>query len=524
MAARDRGRRGGRRARGPEPSSSPDPGQRIGLVTEGGYPFGAGGVSVWCDQLVRGMPERRFALVTLTGAAQRAPVYDLPDNVASVTALPLWTPLPRRRPPRGRHRDHFLDLYRLLLQSALAERAPAGAFGTALRGLYEFAQSHDLSAAVCTDDALRVLVDCWTATPPGADAVGEVAAATPTMGDAALVTLLLEHMLRPLTLPPLPVDLVHAASNGLAGLVALCNGWATATPYVVSEHGVYLRERYLAYRETSYGWPVKWTLLRITRALTAAIYAEAQVVVPGNVYNRRWQVRGGADPDSIVTVYNGVDPGEFRPSGQEPVEPTLVFVGRIDPLKDVETLVRAFALVHEDMPEARLRIFGVPAPQRRAYLDRCRDLAASLPLDGMLGFEGRAPTALEAYAAGHVVVLTSISEGFPYTVIEAMSTGRATVSTDVGGVSEAVGDAGLVVPPRDPPAVAEACLSLLRDDARREELGAAARQRVLDMFTLERSMSAFRSVYESVWQESRAVQPEAAGTLEPAAPQLVWSA
>ena len=83
-----------------------------------------------------------------------------------------------------------------------------------------------------------------------------------------------------------------------------------------------------------------------------------------------------------------------------------------------------------------------------AYRERCEALAASLGHADAVTFEGRVDDIKYAYAAGNVVMLSSISEGFPFTLIEAMSCGRATVSTDVGGVREAVGDTGFVVPHR----------------------------------------------------------------------------
>ena len=113
--------------------------------------------------------------------------------------------------------------------------------------------------------------------------------------------------------------------------------------------------------------------------------------------------------------------------------------------------------------------------------------------------EGRVDTPVNAYHAGSIVALTSISEGFPYTVVEAMACGRPVVCTNVGGVAEAVADTGIVVPPRDVTAVAEACVALLSDHERRRRLGALARERVLANFTLRRSLDAYREPSTSGW-------------------------
>jgi hypothetical protein len=94
-----------------------------------------------------------------------------------------------------------------------------------------------------------------------------------------------------------------------------------------------------------------------------------------------------------------------------------------------------------------------------------------------------------------VTVLSSVVEGFPISLVEAMFCGRATVSTDVGAVVEVIGGTGLVVPPRNPRALAEACLALLRDPERRERLGAAARARALELFTVEHNITAFHGIY-----------------------------
>ena len=108
-------------------------------------------------------------------------------------------------------------------------------------------------------------------------------------------------------------------------------------------------------------------------------------------------------------------------------------------------------------------------------MQRCQALAAELGIDKAAVFEGRVENIRDAYDAGSIVALSSVSEGFPYSLIEAMTCGRACVATDVGGVTEAVGNTGIVVPPRNPELMANSCLALLRDAGLRHRLGAAAR-------------------------------------------------
>lgn len=101
-----------------------------------------------------------------------------------------------------------------------------------------------------------------------------------------------------------------------------------------------------------------------------------------------------------------------------------------------------------------------------------------------------------------MIVLSSVIEGFPISLVEAMFCGRVTVSTDVGAVVEVIGGTGLVVPPRNPRALAEACVSLLRDPERRERLGAAGRARALELFTVEQNVAAFHGIYLEIVSRS----------------------
>ncbi|MYX72087.1 GT4 family glycosyltransferase PelF, partial [Streptomyces sp. SID3915] len=473
---------------------------RVTLLTEGTYPHSHGGVSVWCDQIVRGMPDIAFEVVAVTGTGREPVVWDIPAQVSRIRSVPMWGPAPEGRPPTGRQERRLVGAYERFVTALLDPCAEDG-FAPALYTMAGAARDGLLSPFLRSDRAVSVLTSVWNR--PGLI----VREARPTLHDALTATTLLEHALRPLAAAPPRSGVAHAVSGGIAVLPGLTALERHGVPLLLTEHGVYLRERYLGYRTAPYRWPVKAVVLGFFRLLAEETYRKAALITPGNRYNRLWEEQGGADPGLIRTVYNGVDPAAFPPAGPEPDVPTLSWAGRVDPIKDLETLIRAFALVRERLPAARLRLFGGTPRGGEAYRQRCETLAAGLGHADAVTFEGRVDDITDAYAAGNVVMLSSISEGFPFTLIEAMSCGRATVSTDVGGVREAVGDSGLVVPPRDPAAMAAAALELLGDRERRRRMGEAARLRVIEQFTLRQTVDTFRSVYLELSRARTAVHP-----------------
>ncbi|SCG55326.1 GT4 family glycosyltransferase PelF [Micromonospora rifamycinica] len=491
---------------------------RIALVSEGTYPYAMGGVSIWCEQLIRGMPDYRWEVVALTVDGTEEPVFDRPANLDRVHSIPLWGGRPTGRPrrgrgvlvPSGRPGAEFVESYEVFLRALVtpleSTRSQAGAvnrstFLLALRGMFEYAAGGgDLSAALLSNEALRMMLEAWHTLRV------EETGPAPTVADALEAAWLISHMLRPLSAPPVRADIVHSSMNGLATLVGMAATWTYGTPLVLSEHGIYLRERYISYLHDDAPHPVRVLVLSFFRSLAGAAYLITGALAPHSQYNRRWQLHNGADPDRMWTMYNGVDPDEFPPAAGEPEVPTISFMGRIDPLKDLHTLIRAFALVRAEIPNARLRIFGGTPAANKVYHESCEALIHELGLTGHAVLEGRVGNAVEAYHAGSLVALTSISEGFPYTVVEAMACGRPTVCTNVGGVAEAVGDTGFVVAPRDVAAIADACVRMLNDREMRLRLGADARARVLEKFTLQRSLQAYRDIYERL-AEPRSASP-----------------
>jgi glycosyltransferase involved in cell wall biosynthesis len=196
-------------------------------------------------------------------------------------------------------------------------------------------------------------------------------------------------------------------------------------------------------------------------------------------------------------IYNGVDPGVFVPKPKPPSttgRPTAVAAARVFPLKDIETMIRSAAVARELVPDIQFLLYGsldadVP------YVARCRALAEELRLGDAFQFRGFHSKPSELYTEGDVCVLSSISEAFPYTVLEAMACARPVVGTDVGGVKESLKGFGIVVPPRDPEAFGRAVVSLIADDESRREIGRRAREEVLAKFRVSRSVNAYAEVY-----------------------------
>ncbi|MFV5994280.1 glycosyltransferase [Streptomyces sp. NPDC056231] len=537
---------------------------RIGLLTDGGYPYATGESRLWCDRLVRGLMQHEFDLYALSRSAEQEAQgwVQLPPQVSRVRTAPLWTTgedvlsghgkglLARLVTGRGgrsygrRERDRFTAHFTALATSICTAGATveadgggstAGAqFTDGLYGLAELAREHGrLPVALRSESALRVLEAACRA--PGTGRLVQAA----TVPDLLALAAELDRVLRPLSLDWYDeeslgaVDLCHAASGGAAALPGLLAKRFFGVPLLVTEHGAQLRAHYLAATAPPLGAPVRALLAAFHGRLATEVYRQAALITPGNAHARRWQERLGADGVKVRTVYPGMEAARFAALGERRDEggpDTLVWVGRIEPSKDLIALLHAFAEVRKAEPDTRLRIVGAPAPgaEGATYLANCRALAAQLFPDEAAGahavgdnpvsFEdiGGAEVAdlAEAYAAGGIVVLSSVVEGFPVSLVEAMFCGRATVSTDVGAVVEVIGGTGLVVPPRNPRALADACITLLRDPERRARLGAAARARALELFTVEQNLAAFRGIYLELISHSP-VRREADGVPRP---------
>ena len=299
----------------------------------------------------------------------------------------------------------------------------------------------------------------------------------------------------------------HAASTGFAGAVGARVAAARNRPSLLTEHGV-------AWNEARHGLlsgcgPHQHGNGRAAAAVDRRAWAELHETLAREAYAGAsaitgvspWTVRLQRSLGGRSTLLaNGVQLQAPAPSGAQPDEPAghaprIGFVGRVAPVKDVLTFLRACRLVADEHPDAEFVVVG-PLHHHPAYSERCIEEAARLGLGDRVDFVGEADPG-PWYATLDALVLTSVSEAQPLVALEAMAADVPVVASAVGGCPELIGGAGLLTRPRDPRSTADAILRVLGDPELRDRLVRASRARVEGSHSLERVLAGYSALYRA---------------------------
>ncbi|HEV2105519.1 MAG TPA: GT4 family glycosyltransferase PelF [Candidatus Eisenbacteria bacterium] len=501
------------------------PGADVCLVLEGTYPYVRGGVSKWVHDLIGDLPDVRFTLVHIgpeRGACGRR-LYTLPANVTALSDLYC-------REPRGPGGD---EAARRRAVAAGRRHADARRPSRVLRGIRRLHLEDGADAALLEDLASGDLsVEELLHGRAAFELTEELCERLAPDGSFVDVFWHLRSMHLPLVrllcAEPPAAATYHAVCTGYAGLLAAVWSRRTGRPFLLTEHGIYVRERSLELdrwflrpdagrraagaREPMDGATastLRGIWAHFFRALARCAYARATAVVTLCEGNRRRQIADGAAARKTLVVPNGIDLARLRarvpaspprPAGRGPVR--VGFVGRVVPIKDVLTFIRAGFLALRTV-DADIRIIG-PLDEDPAYTRRCRRLVAELGLEGRLRFEGPQPIE-RVYSGLDVVVLTSISEAQPLVILEANAAGLPVIASDVGacrelleGRSDAdreIGPSGIVTRLAAPEETAAAIVRLARDPELRRRLGAAGQRRVAAFYQRSATAAAYRALY-----------------------------
>jgi glycosyltransferase involved in cell wall biosynthesis len=243
------------------------------------------------------------------------------------------------------------------------------------------------------------------------------------------------------------VDLIHVMANsGLAWYLfaapAVWIGWIRNTPVIVNYRG--------GDADKFFSRQFRWVRPTLMRA--------SAIIVPSEFLKTVFVKYGVA----TTLVPNIINLDAFRPATFRPRTPTIIITRNLEPIYDVGTAIRAFALVVRNHPDARLTIAG--SGPSRVELEQ---LARELHVDDRVYFSGQLDNSVlpDVYRAASVFVNASLVDNMPISLLEAMASGVPIVSTKVGGVAYLVkdGETAFLVPPKDPEAMAEAIGRVLAD-------------------------------------------------------------
>ncbi|HNY09950.1 MAG TPA: GT4 family glycosyltransferase PelF [Candidatus Wallbacteria bacterium] len=482
----------------------------ICIICEGTYPYITGGVSAWVHNIIKDFPNFTFGIVHIASKKDefREMKYKLPPNVVE-----------------------FVDIY---IHETIVDSDGKKEIGPKSFDFYSFHQ--DIKKGV--HGRFPTILNHVS---PGGD--GKVTAEqilySPESFDMTTMlynefgdntsfidyywTFRTTHMplIQMLNAPIMNASIYHAVSTGYAGLYGVMAKLKTNSPLVLTEHGIYTVERKIEVAEAA--WildeatenlkihvqigKIKDFWIKIFDFLSKLTYKYADELVSLYSENKKMQVSLGADAKRILLIPNGIDLSRFenlkgRFGGEDGVL-KVGFVGRVVPIKDVETFVRACKIISESFKNIEFYVVG-PEDEDLEYSRNIRNLVSNLGLGGKLKFTGLANSA-DYYKIIDVLVITSISEVQPLVILEAMAAGVPTVATNVGACKEMLfgdspadkkfGSCGLITKIKSPEDTAASVIRILKDHSLWREMSIAGQKRVQKYYQKKHLVSAYRKIY-----------------------------
>lgn len=487
----------------------------IMLLLEGTFPYVSGGVSSWVNQIIRGFPEYRFGAIFLGSHRDdySEMKYELPANLVHLETAFLHDPHEKpviealsgnstafevigrlhewfRKPDP----DHLENVFKNL--NFYLDPTSGVDYRQFLHSKRSWEHITKMYQERCSDPSF---VDYfWTTRNMHA----------PIWILAGIASRLI------------PARIYHTVSTGYAGFLGALLHYHTGRPLILSEHGIYTKERRIDIFNSDWIQDNRNALqkdpteisyfrdlwIRFFETLGRFCYGSSDTIVSLFEGARLRQIADGAAPEHACVIPNGINVERFAPLRQkrpDATPPVLTLLGRVVPIKDIKTFIRAIRIIANRLPDIEGWIIG-PEDEDPKYAAECRALAESLAINDKIRFMGfRNP--VEIFPQTGLLVLSSISEGLPLVLLEAFAAGIPAVVTDVGacrqlimghgGEDEALGAAGGVVGINNPQALSEEALRLLTNPALWRQAQQAAVSRVERFYTQQRMFDSYSDLY-----------------------------
>lgn len=482
------------------------------FVLEGTYPYIAGGVSSWVHQMISSLPEFTFslALIMPDKASTQSVKYKLPENLKEIQIIYL----------------HEFDLPKNCQQKLQKD---------AWSGIEEFHKNCDISEQlIYLESMFRNYFNPETRGIPPDQLLDkkqswniltelyEERASKESFIDYFWTFRFTHFPIFKVLASELPkAALYHTVSTGYAGLLATIGKIKYRRPVILTEHGIYTRERRIEIsradwiyekdtnqvkvRKSQSRFKEQW--IKMFRTFSGFTYEYADLIITLFYGNQVYQREDGANPEKMLVIPNGMDIELFQSirkhPKQDPEEFVIGFMGRVVSIKDVKTFIRVCKEVADVLPKVKVYIMG-PTDEEQAYYEECLKLTDLLGLKEIIQFTGQV-NIKEYYPKIDVIVLTSISESQPLVVLEANCIGIPVVATDVGSCREllygrneedmALGKSGLVVGVTNTKEIADAIITILKSKDLGEKMGEAGKKRVSRFYNKKDLDDKYRELY-----------------------------
>lgn len=488
------------------------------FVLEGTYPYVAGGVSTWVDQTIKANPQLKFSILHLAANenATRVMKYDMPSNVVGLTTSYLHdTHLQSLgKPYKKKNVWETIELFYSQLPSPDYET-----FEKLLQLLFGNDGKVNTKSLLFSKKTWDLLIKFYG------------------KKDISFIdffwTWRFTHLpLLSLLNVPIPrASVYHSASTGYAGLLAIIAKIKQNGRLLITEHGLYAKERKIEIAQSNWVYDERDEDYRATvnmgffrqwwidmfMMMSQLAYQGSDHVTTLYQGNFDMQVEHGCPEDKLEIIPNGIDVDGYvsvkderlKVRAEEGRPFTIGFVGRVTPIKDVKTFIRAIKIAVDRNPNIKVLVMG-PLDEDPDYVDECRILIDMFDLEEKIIFTGRV-NVKEYYPKLDVVLLTSVSEGLPFVILEAHAAGIPCIATDVGACREllegrteddkALGPSGVVTLVSSPDQTAAAISRMIEDEAYYDGLCKSSLKRVHHHYRIEDVNARYTHIYHELMRD-----------------------
>lgn len=475
---------------------------KVCLIVEGAYPYVNGGVSSWVQQLIESMPDVEFVVQTIMAKPDGGQKfkYKIPENVSEIQEVYLLDDdytdnrVQKKIKLTSKEYECFENLmfgenpdWNVIMRFFAEKQVSLNALLSGKDFFY-------MARNYYREHYKRVIFSdfLWT--------------------------------MRSLYLPLFTIlksrveeaDIYHSVSNGYAGVWGSLQSVITGNPFLMTEHGLYTREREEEIIKADWVSGIyKELWINQFRKIGECCYSYADRVVSLYEDAGKLQIEMGCPAKKTMVIPNGVEYKLFEKIPQKE-DDSFINVGailRVTPIKDVKTLISAFAIAKKTEPRLKLWIMG-EMEEAKDYVKECRDMVKDRKLSDVV-FTGIVQIK-EYIGKMDFMILTSISEGQPLSILEGFAAGKPCIATNVGNCSGLIrgekddfGPAGYIVPVMGVSEIARVILRLASDRELREKMGNTGRKRVQKFYDKEAVFRQYSKLYEELvlqgkekqWQE-----------------------